>query len=226
MRIPVNFKKLSIEQFSIFLKVQEKYANQLNTIEYKTELAAKLSGHTVEYLESISIRELQNKYIHPVNRLIESSTRKFKINKTIWIKGQRFVACRDEKDLNVNQATVLKEFQKRFTDSIHLILAALYNRTPMLSERLFDASQLNDTADLFLKNLKVKDFYGYLFFFSNLLAEKNESLAISSMMARAEVEAHFQVEVLPWLHELGINTDGSLSSIHSQVEAMQKKKGY
>jgi hypothetical protein len=225
MKIPVKFKKLSIADFASFCKIQEKHSEDALGLNFKLELASYFTGKSIAELESISVREL-HKYLYPVNKLIHSSNSSIRRNRAIWVKGKRYLSIKDEKDLDTNQWMLLKEKQKKFYDNIPEILAILYSPTKLFKPYQFKADAYSQTVEVFRKHLSVKDFYGTLFFCSNLFLKQSENLKYYSMMANMEIETHLQMEVLPQLKELGLDTDGSLSYILYQTQIMAKENAF
>lgn len=221
MKLPTTINNLSLIDYIQVNKIKAQ------TFEYEadrtTAYLSYFTGLTPDYFDGLSPRE-RKKYNNKIIKLI-TSTETLKRKKSFWIKGKRYVAAKDELDFNTNQWTALNEFEKDATNNIHKIIALIYTHTPLFCKWKFKDSEFTNNAKLFNDTLKVKDFIGTFFFYSQRLELLRETSLAYSKINEMEINEHMK-EVYRLFKELGINTDGSLSYINSQVETILKGREY
>ena len=146
-----------------------------------------------------------------------------KVKRVIRINGVRYRACKDERDFRANQWTALKHYELNEVANTHKILSLIYQETPLFKPYKFNEDNIPYIADNILNNGKVGDVYGTLFFY----LQRFEALSIISqasfLISQEEIKERMS-EVYQGLRELGVNTDGTLSSMTSQVESLLKKE--
>jgi hypothetical protein len=217
--IPNSVNDLTVRQFIEFENIRaKKYEDELARISAILSYFTKLPA---SYFENISINK-RDKYIALLKPLL-NSTPTTKRRKAIWIKGKRYVACKDERDFNTNQWTALKQFEQN-RNNMHKVLALFYCHTPLFKEWEFKDKEFNEVAELMLDQ-KIKKVHGTFFFYLQRSENLNLSSLLSLELSQIEIEEHLK-EVYQELKTMGVNTDGSILSIKSQAEAILNEKKY
>jgi len=219
MTIPKNINNLTLSDYVKFKAIQQSKVDfsidkNIQYLEYFTDKHA-------SYFEVLSENELKV-WLNKIKPLV-NSYETTQIKKTFWIGFKRFKLAKDDKDFNTNAWTALQSFEQNTLNNLHKIIAVYYQRTPLFKKWKFNDSEVLDNAKLFKDRLKVKSFIGGFFFYQNHFENQNLILGAYSRLNEIELESHM-VEVRKYLKELGINMDGSLSFIQSQVEAMLNEK--
>lgn len=219
--IPKHINNLSIADYCQFKTIQQSTVDfsidkNIKYLEYFT------NKHT-NYFEALSENELTVwlKKLKPIVNSRETG----RIKKSFWIGFKRFKLAKDDKDFNVNAWTALNTFEEDTLKNLHKIIAIYYQRTPIFKKWKFNDATVLENAKLFKDKLKVKDFIGGFFFYQNHFENQKVILKVYEKINQLELDQHM-VEVRKHLKDLGVNMDGSLSFITSQVEAMLKERKF
>lgn len=217
MGIPKSKNNLLIKDWIKF--------EQLNTAKYEFDvdreitLLSHYTGITITEFNNMSIRELE---------VWQKQLRKFtnqKLNikpkRLIRVNGVLYRACKDERDFRANQWTGLKEYERNELVNTHKILALIYQETKYFKPYKFNEDNHPYISDNLLNNGKVGQVYGTLFFYLQRF-EALRLISQASFLIAQEKIKETVLEVYQELQRLGINTDGSLSSMTSQMELLVK----
>lgn len=219
MGIPKSKNKLLIKDWIKFEQI-DKAVYEFD-VDREIALLNHFTGIPVAEFEQMSENELKawqkklRKFTH--QRL------SLKVKRVIRINGVRYRACKDERDFRSNQWVGLKEYEKNELTNTHKILSLIYQETKLFKPYKFNEDNCPYIADNILNYGRVGDVYGTLFFYLQRF-EALKLISQASYLISQEVIKERMSEVFQGLQKLGINTDGSLSSMTSQVESLLKKE--
>lgn len=217
MAIPKSKNNLLIKDWIKF--------EQLNTAQYEFDVDREIAllnhytGITITEFNIMSFNELsawQKKLRKFTNQKLNTKPKRI-----IKVNGIRYRACKDERDFRANQWTALKHYEQDQLSNTHKILALIYQETKLFKPYKFVDVNCTFIADNLLNNGKVGDVYGTLFFYLQRFEGLRLISQASFLIAQEEIKEHLN-QVYQELQKLGINTDGSLSSMTSQVESLVK----
>lgn len=218
MRIPRFLNNLTLKQYVDFRKIETKqYEDEAERVEDWIELFTGLSKEQVRELPIYKVQLLATQ----IGRL-RNTPLNTRVNKTIWIKGKRYKCVKNEYHLNTNQLVSAETFRLSTLDNYHRLAAIVYMRAKYFKEPVFDSKNFEDLAKEYL-NVKVGKIFGAVFFYSKRLIRLrtiSQHYLKSSLTQITEREKEIEQQ----LKSLGIDTDGTTSSIVSQLETLSKKQ--
>lgn len=215
--IPLNVNDLLIKDFINFEHIRTSGKDELD-IELK--ICSYFTMVSVIELEELSFNELDN-YLWRAKELI-SSKPSVKKHSLIKVNGIRYRAAKSEKDFKTNQYTAYSQYNENPLDNLHKKLSVIYSETKLFKEYQFNESNIRDRALNFYNYGRVGQVYGTLFFYSNLFEGLNLISQAYSVIANEEIKNHME-QVYQGLQDLGINTDGTMSSTLLQAQTLLKK---
>ena len=219
MAIPKSKNRLLIKDWIKF--------EQLNTAKYEFDIDREIA--LLSYYTDISIEEFNNMSPNQLKvwlkklRKFTNQTLSLKVKRVIKVNGIRYKSCKDERDFRANQWMALKEYEKNEISNMHKILSLIYQETKLFKPYKFNEDNCQFISDNLLNYGKIGDVYGIFFFYLQRFEGLRLISQASFLIAQEEIKEHL-AEIYQELKELGLNTDGSLSSMTLQVESLLKKE--
>jgi hypothetical protein len=220
MGVPTSLNKLTLKQLIKFEQLKALPASNSDAIIRRADKQlACVTGLSMAEIENLPYwkHELYFKQLASLN----ADKPKVKVKKVIWVKGKRYKYFKSEKDLNANQYTAFKTYQENSIANIHKCGSIAYLRSPLFGKTRFKAEDCEQIANDLLDQ-KVSKVYGAVFFCMNELESLSLISQASLMIAEMEIQSH-KKQMFKDLEALGVNTDGTISLIQSQVEMLLKK---
>lgn len=219
MPIPKSKNKLFIKDWIKYQQI-DKSKYDLD-VDREIALLNHYTGISVDEFNDMSINSL-NAWLKKL-RKFTNQTLSHKVKRVIRVKGMRYKACKDERDFRANQWMALKHYELNQDDNIHKILSLIYTETKLFKDYKFNEDNCPYISDNLLNNARIGDVYGVFFFYLQRFEGLSLISQCSYLLSLETINNRMQ-EVYQGLRELGVNTDGSLSSMTSAAESLLKKQ--
>jgi len=218
-RIPRSVNKLTLEQYSKLRAIESEKINTEDDSEVEvtraTKILSMLTGIEVDFIErKMPTGEVEHyfKQIADLRATVPTT----KVKKILWIGGKRYKICKSEKQMNANQFTAADTYRVNHVSNYHLLAAIVYMDCPIFGKHQFNENGFDDLAEK-MKQQKVGDVFGAVFFYSNVLTNLRRT-TLNFIKSQKEILQERLAEVEQGLKDIGINTDGTISQMLSQME--------
>lgn len=219
MKIPQSINDLTLNQF---IKLEQIKAQKY---EFEIDKAIKVCS----LFTGVPSNEIEKYSNHKATNILKTTAHltygqpSLKRKNYIWIANKRYKAVKNEKHLDANQYTCQKVYEINSVANIHKLCSVFYLRTPIFKKQIpFDNPDLQETQADFYKHATIGQVYGTVFFYNSKSETQNLISQLYLMTSQEEISLHMK-EVYQELQSLGVNMDGSISSIKSQAEAVLKE---
>lgn len=166
MLLPKNIGELTVKQFQALTKI---YNSDKDLLDKGVEALALVTGLSEDEILSKDHKEVKLGFTHINNLLQQTPKQGFK--KWIVSNGKIYKAVTDISKISTGQYLDLKNLSKddKWIDNMHLLLGCLFLPVNWYGKaKRYDGSKL-DAISKDLLDAKLKDVYGLLFFYSNVL---------------------------------------------------------
>lgn len=220
MRIPNSVNKLPLRTYIALNRLETAQIDSEFPEEERAEkILSLITGMTIEQIHELPWYKLEYYYLRLA--ILRGSAPNKRVKKTIWVKGKRYRVTKDEKHLNTNQFTIADTFNYKAIEHANKLAGVVYLRHKLFSKPKFDGDSFNDFCEDLL-DCKTGKVIGAVFFYTNkfnLLKRNSLTYSLQSMEKIVERMA----EIRERSTNLGINMDGTISSIVSELTARSAK---
>lgn len=213
MRIPTDINKLPLGKY---IELKATLQKEQDELEKYIDILALLTDKPVIYFEELPGNKLKN-HLARLGLLLESKERA-KVKSFIWVNGKRYRATK-ENELSTSQYTAQKTYEADFYNNVHMMCAILFLSNPLFRKPKLDVNNIEKIANDFYKYAKVGQVIGTLFFW----LRESEKRNLSSLIYSEQMIQERMKEVMMGFQDLGLDTDGTMSSIRLQAEILLKK---